>query len=109
MLDVLTEKLHPSYNIECIGDDKLRLFAPTPASEMPEEEPDITYFINMAGYAGPLKPVSSLNEKHFSFPQFPLTTYYDQNEEGSFCDINSECELGEGGGKVQMYYSHGRW
>jgi FtsP/CotA-like multicopper oxidase with cupredoxin domain len=101
MLDCPYGELHPSYNIECIGDDKLRLFAPTPASEMPEEEPDITYFINMAGYAGPLKPVSSLNEKHFSFPQFPLTTYYDQNEEGSFCDINSECELGEGEGRCR--------
>ena len=101
MLDCPYGELHPSYNIECISVDKLKLYNPTPPSEMPSEAPDITFFINMAGYLGPHKPVSSLNEKHFSLPQFPLTTHYEKNDESSFCDINSKCELGEGEGRCR--------
>ena len=101
MLDCPYGELHSSYNTECISVEQLRLHSPTPASEMPAEEPDITYFINMAGWLGPLKPVSSLNEKHFNYPQFPLTTHYDKNPKSSFCDINSQCDKGEGEGRCR--------
>ena len=94
-------EIHESYNIECIRVDKLRLHNPTPASEMPDETPDITYFINMVGYIGPLNAVSSINENHFSFPKFPLTTHYEKNDEDSFWDINSGCDKGEGEGRCR--------
>ena len=83
-------QFHLSYYIECISIDSLRLAEPTPESEMPDKEPDITYFANLA--ARRRKPASSINEKLFAQPRFPLTTHYEKNDENSFCDVNSVCE-----------------
>ena len=58
---------------------------------MPDLEPDITYFANLA--ARRRKPASSISDKLFVSPQFPLTTHYEKNE-SSFCDVNSVCESG---------------
>ena len=86
-------QFHPSYNIVCISVDTLRLVQATPSSEMPDETPDVTHFLNLAGYAGRTKPVSSINDKLFRLPEFPLATHYDKNDADSFCDVNSECDL----------------
>ena len=50
MLNCLFGEFHPSYNIECISVDSLRLVTPTPEDEMPNEDPDVTYFMNMAAF-----------------------------------------------------------
>jgi FtsP/CotA-like multicopper oxidase with cupredoxin domain len=92
MLNCPFGRFHSSYAIECISIDSLRLFTPTPESEMPDETPDITYFINMAGFVFGVKPVSSINDKHFAIPKNPLTMHYEDNDKDSFCDVNSECE-----------------
>ena len=83
---------HPSYNIECIGVEHLRLAEPTPDSEMPDESPDVTHFLNMAGFRGRFKPISSINKYNFRLPEFPPATHYDRNDENAFCDVNSECD-----------------
>jgi FtsP/CotA-like multicopper oxidase with cupredoxin domain len=85
-------EFHPSYNITCIGIDSLRLVTPTPESEMPDETPDVIYFMNIAGFVQREKPVSSINENHFVIPQYPLTTHYEKNDERSFCDMDSVCK-----------------
>ena len=90
MLNCPFGQFHPSYNIECISIDSLRLAEPTPESEMPDKELDITYFANIC--ARRRKPASSINEKLFVLPRFPLTTHYEKNDENSFCDVNSVCE-----------------
>ena len=95
MLNCPFEKFHPSYNIECISIDKVRLVEPTPSDEMPDESPDVTYFMNLAGYVHK-EAVSSINDKLFRFPSYPLTTRYEKNDESSFCDVNSECESKKG-------------
>ena len=82
---------HTSYNIECIAVDSLRLVSATPQDEMPNVEPDVTYFMNVAGFVTREKPISSINDKHFRFPLYPLTTHYKMNEEAQFCDVASEC------------------
>ena len=93
MLNCPFGNFHPSYNIDCISVDKLRLLNPTPQNEMPSEEPDITYFMNMAGFVSREMPISSINDKNFVFPQYPLTTYYEKNDESSFCGVESSCGL----------------
>jgi hypothetical protein len=65
-------------------------------SEMPDQIPDVTYFTNIAGYAGANKPFSSINDKNFVLPQFPLTTHYEKNSENSFCAVNSQCDIDGG-------------
>ena len=57
---------------------------------MSDKEPDILYFANLA--ARRRKPASSINDKLFVLPRFPLTTHYEKNDENSFCDVNSVCE-----------------
>ena len=89
-------QFHPAYNVECISIDSLRLVEATPESEMPDQIPDVTYFTNIAGYAGRNKPFSSINDKFFVLPQFPLTTHYEKNSENSFCAVNSQCDIDEG-------------
>ena len=96
MLNCPFGEFHPSYNITCISIDKLRLFSPTTPQEMPDQTPDVTYFMNLAGFVGREKPISSINDKHFRIPKFPLATQYERNDEASFCDVNSECERSGG-------------
>ena len=95
MLNCPIGQFHPSYNIDCISIDTLRLIEATPASEMPDQTPDVTYFTNVAAFV-PKKPLSSINDNPFMLPQFPLATHYEKNDQSSFCDVNSVCEI-EGG------------
>ena len=87
MLNCPFGQFHPAYSISII--DSLRLVEATPPSEMPDLEPDVA---NLA--ARRRKPASSINDKLFVSPQFPLTTHYEKNDESSFCDVNSVCESG---------------
>ena len=96
MLNCPFGEFHPSYNIECISVDSLRLVTPTPEDEMPNEDPDVTYFMNMAAFVSGKQPISSINDKNFLFPQYPLTTHYERNEESSFCAVESQCEIESG-------------
>ena len=107
MLNCPIGQFHPSYNIECTGIDSLRLVKATPESEMPDQIPDVTYFTNLAGYAGFDKPVSSINDKLFVLPQFPLATHSEKNDENSFCDVNSMCEI-QGGCDCTTFMDIGR-
>ena len=52
MLNCPFGQFHPSYNIECVSIDSLRLVRATPESEMPDEKPDSTFFMNIAAFAG---------------------------------------------------------
>ena len=63
---------------------------------MPDLEPDITYFLNLGGYAGRNRPFSSINDNLFMLPRFPLATHYEKNDKNAFCDVNSQCDIGEG-------------
>ena len=92
MLNCPLGNFHFSYNIQCISVDDLKLFSPTPEREMPNETPDITYFMNMGGFVVSEKPISSINDKNFRFPSYPLTTHYEKNPEDSFCSVDSECD-----------------
>ena len=85
-------EFHASYNISCISVDSLRLVTATPASEMPDKTPDVTYFMNSAGFATRGAQISSINDKNFKLPAYPLTTHYKSNDEGSFCDVDSTCD-----------------
>ena len=67
MLNCPFGQFHPSYNIECVSIDSLRLVRATPESEMPDEKPDSTFFMNSAAFAGSNKPISSINDIHFSW------------------------------------------
>ena len=96
MLNCPFGQFHSSYNIDCISIDTLRLIEATPASEMPDKKPDVTYFANVAGIVPGYKPVSSINDNLFVLPQFPLATHYEKNDESSFCDVNSVCETQAG-------------
>ena len=58
----------------------------------PDQTPNVTSFMNLAGFVGREKPISSINDKHFRIPKFPLATQYEKNDEASFCDVNSEWE-----------------
>ena len=69
-------QFHPSYYIRCIGVDTLRLVQATPSSEIPDETPDVTHFLNLAGFAGHAKPKSSINDR---LPELPLATHYDKS------------------------------
>ena len=86
-------QFHPAYNIECISTDSLRLVEATPPSEMPDQTPDVTYFLNLAGFGFYVNPVSSINDFLFVLPQFPLATHFEKNDEKSFCDVNSVCNI----------------
>ncbi|CAI8053707.1 hypothetical protein GBAR_LOCUS29352 [Geodia barretti] len=59
---------------------------------MPDQIPDVTYFTNIAGFLGRNKPFSSINDKLFVLPQFPLTTYYEKNDENAYCAVDSQCD-----------------
>ena len=96
MLNCPFENFHPSYNIECIGIDTMKQVESTPEGEMPDETPDVTYFMNMAAFVAHYKPISSINDKNFRFPSHPLTTRYEQNDRSLFCEVDSICES-EGG------------
>lgn len=96
MLNCPVGEFHPSYNIKCVSITELRLIEPTPNEDMPGKVPDITYFINMAGYVSNAETVSSINDKNFIFPQFPLTTYNDNNDKSAFCDATSHCNTTKG-------------
>ena len=96
MLNCPFGQFHPSYNIDCISVDTLRLVQATPSSEMPDETPDVTHFLNLAGFTGRAKPKSSINDKLFRLPEYPLTTHYDKNNPASICDINSVCDIEAG-------------
>ena len=96
MLNCPVGEFHSSYNIECISVDKLRLVTATPESEMPDETPDVTHFMNMAGFVSYEKPISSVNDKKFRFPSYPLTTHYEKNDKNSFCDLRSRCDIEAG-------------
>ena len=92
MLNCPFKQFHPAYNIECVSIDTLRLHVLTPPSEMPDNTPDITHFMNLGGFNGRRNPISSINDKNVRLPLYPLTTRYEENDENSFCDVNSECE-----------------
>ena len=96
ILNCLIGQFHPSYNIECIHIDTLRLIEATPSSEMPDQIPDVTFFANSGGFISPTMLTNSINDKLFVPPQFPLTTHYERNDEGSFCDVPSVCGRVEG-------------
>ena len=96
MLNCPVGQLHTSYNIECISIDTLRLVKATPASEMPDQVPDVTHFTNLGGYAGTQKLVSSINDFLFTQPEFPLATRFEKNDKNSFCDVSSACEIAAG-------------
>ena len=89
-------QLHSSYNIECISINTLRLVEATPASEMPDQTPDVTFFANSAGFINFFMAINSINDKSFVPPQFPLATHYEKNDQNSFCDVNSFCGRDEG-------------
>ena len=93
MLNCPFGQFHPSYNIECVSINSLRLVRATPESEMPDEKPDSTFFMNIAAFAGSNKPI---NDIHFRFPKYPLATHYDKNGDDMFCDVNSVCEIERG-------------
>ena len=92
MLNCPFGEFHSSYNIECISVDTLRLVTATPGSEMPDDMPTVTSFMNLAGFAARNKPISSINDIHFMLPEYPLATHYNKNDKDSFCDVNSVCE-----------------
>lgn len=91
MLNCPFGEFHHSYNIECVSIDNLRLISPTSKEDMPDENPDVTYFMNVAGFVDREKPISSINDKNFKFPLYPLTTHYKNNQKSSFCDVTSKC------------------
>jgi hypothetical protein len=61
-------------------------------SEMPDQIPDVTYFTNIAGYAGANKPFSSINDKNLVLPRFPQTTHYEKNDENAYREVDSQCD-----------------
>ena len=96
MLNCPVGALHSSYHIQCISVATLRLVSPTPPGDMPDEVPDVTYFLNMGGFVAQEKPISSINDKNFAFPPSPLTTYHENIPTSAFCDVNFNCTVEKG-------------
>ncbi len=80
------ESFHPSYEINCIHVNELRLSSPTPDYKIPLKIPDQVHFFNF-------DDDSAINGKAHVFPPFPLQT---QTEEAftaiNRCDPNDPCE-----------------
>ena len=93
MLNCPFGELHSSYNIECISVDTLKLVSPTQASQMPDETPDLTYFLNIAGFVSRNTPFSSINDKNFVFPPNAPAIDYDSIPSNVFCDANFNCTI----------------
>ena len=82
------ENFHESYYIDCINVHELRLFSPTPESELPSAEPDEEIFFNFGFDQSDL--TSTINGRNFVTPPSPLG----QLEDKSFCDLTDDCENG---------------
>ena len=93
MLNCPFREFHSSYNIECISVDTLKLVSPTQASQMPDESPDLTYFLNIAGFVSRNTTFSSINDKNFVFPPNPPALDYDSIPSNVFCDANINCTI----------------
>ena len=91
------ERFHPSYHIDCVNVQNLRLLEPTPNDELPNANPkdpktcpDCQNFINF-NFEGDSQ-TSAVNGRNFILPSFPPLT---QNEEfeknGRKCDLKADC------------------
>ena len=83
------EAFHPLYNIDCTSFHQVRLFNPTPQSELPSTVPTKEYIFNL-GFEHDDR-TSSINGRNFVFPSIPPQT---QGEQFEVCNENVSCENG---------------
>ena len=90
------EAFHPSYNIECVNVNQLRLFEETPRDHLPQALPpsdcdNCLYFINF-GFEGE-SGSSSANGRNLILPPVPpLTQNEDFQKQAIQCSHTTDCD-----------------
>ena len=91
------KNFHPSYNINCVNVQNLRLLEPTPTDELPDANPkdpdicpDCRHFLNFNFEGG--SQTSAVNGRNFILPSFPPQTQNEEFEEKDIkCDLEAKC------------------
>ena len=91
------ERFHPSYHIDCVNVQSIRLLEPTPNDELPnanpkdpEKCPDCRHFINF-NFEGDSQ-TSAVNGRNFILPSFPPLTQNEEFEKNDIkCDLKADC------------------
>ena len=84
------EYFHPSYYTECVNVGAFKLLIETPASELPSQTADYTFFFNFNFEAE--TDTSAINGRRFVSPPVPLLTQPEEfSKQAVICDRDTKC------------------